>query len=70
MFYISQLNESDCGFASLKMLLANLYQERDYLFIKQDEEHGPYSYFDLIKIAQNYNVTLEGFKFKNKQTKQ
>ena len=68
MFYISQLNESDCGFASLKMLLANVYQERDYLFIKQDEERGPDSYFDLIKIAQNYNVTLEGFKFKNKQT--
>lgn len=68
MFYIAQLNESDCGFASLKMLLANLYEERDYLFIKQDEEHGPYSYFDLIKIARNYNVKLEGFKFKNKHT--
>lgn len=67
MFYISQLNESDCGFASLKILLANIYNDESYLFLKQDEDHGPYSYFELIRIAQNLGTTIEGFKLANKQ---
>lgn len=66
MFYISQLNESDCGFASLKMLLANIYNDESYLFLKQDEDHGPYSYFELIRIAQKFGTTIEGFKLNNK----
>ena len=58
MFYISQLNQSDCGFASLKMLLANVLKNEDYLYLKQDEEHGPYNYFELIQIASDYGCVL------------
>lgn len=67
MFYISQINESDCGLASLKMLLANVFDEESFLFLPQNEEHGPYSYFDLIGIAKKYNVELEGLKIKEKE---
>ena len=67
MFYISQLNQSDCGFASLKMLLANVLKNEDYLHLKQDEEHGPYNYFELIEIASDYGVCLVGVKAQDKE---
>ena len=62
MFYIKQIKNDDCGFASLKTLIANLYKKEDYLFIPQDESVGPYSYAQLIKIADKYGVKLEGMK--------
>ncbi len=62
MFYIKQIKNDDCGFASLKTLIANLYKKEDYLYIPQDESVGPYSYAQLIKIAAKYGVKLEGVK--------
>lgn len=62
MFYISQIKDDDCGFASLKMLLADIFKSEDYLYLKQDEEHGPYNYFELIDIAKEYGVVLSGVK--------
>ena len=62
MFYISQLNHDDCGFASLKTLLANLFKDEKYLYLHQDEEHGVYSYQQLIEIASKYGVNLSGVK--------
>ncbi len=62
MFYIKQIKNDDCGFASLKTLIANLYKKEDYLFIPQDESVGPYSYAQLIKIGAKYGVKLEGVK--------
>ena len=61
MFYVPQIQKDDCGIAALKMMLADVHQDRNYLFIPQDEEHGLYSYEDLSKIARRYNVELEGF---------
>lgn len=66
MFYISQINSSDCGFASLKMLLANVSKNEDYLYLKQDENHGPYNYFELIDIAKDYGFMLVGLKLVDK----
>ena len=60
MFYIHQIGEEDCGITSLKMLLANHFQKEDYLFIHEDENHGPYSFMDLINIAKEYGMTLSG----------
>ena len=65
MFYISQILSNDCGFACLKTLLANLFKKEDYLYIPQDEEHGPYNYLELIGIAKKYGVTLKGVQMED-----
>ena len=36
MYFIKQIDNHDCGFASLKMLLANIYKDKRYLYLKQD----------------------------------
>ena len=63
MFYIQQIGEQDCGITALKILLANLFKKEDYLFIREDENHGPYSFFELIDIAKKWGVTLSGVKY-------
>lgn len=65
MLYIKQLTIDDCGFASLKNLLANLFHDSTYLYLNQDEKHGPYSYKELIEISQNEGVILKGYRFNN-----
>ena len=60
MYYIPQTNNSNCGFACLKMLLAILHNDENYLYLSEDEKHGRYSYQDLLLIAQRYDVTLMG----------
>ena len=67
MFYIPQIREDDCGFAALKMLLANLYHDRNYLYLPQNERHGRYSYDDLQRIGFKYGLNLEGFKAIDKE---
>ena len=66
MYYIPQLNDCDCGFACLKMLLATVHQDENYLFLKQDENHGKYSYQELLLIAQRYEVTMMGATINDK----
>ena len=57
MFYfIPQIGQSDCGFACLKMLIAHLYDNQDALYLKQDENHGPYSFKELKDIGELYGV--------------
>ena len=52
--------------ACLKMLLAIVQKDEGYLFLNEDENHGPYSYKDLIVVAQRYDVTLLGAKYDDK----
>ena len=66
MYYIPQLSKSSCGMACLKMLLAIVQKDEGYLFLNEDENHGPYSYKDLIVVAQRYDVTLLGAKYDDK----
>ena len=66
MYYVPQIQKDDCGFACVKMLLANVNKDRNYLFLPQDEKHGPYSYQDLIEIAAPYGVNLSGYKSEDK----
>ena len=65
MFYIHQIGEFDCGITALKILLANLFQKEDYLYLQEDENHGPYSLFQLIDTAKEYGVTLSGVELDN-----
>lgn len=62
MNYIPQLTRSSCGMACLKMLLAIVHKDEGYLYLHEDENHGQYSYQDLIEVAQRYDVTLLGAK--------
>ena len=62
MFYLPQLTTNDCGVACLKMLLADLNKDRQYLFMPCDENHGSYSFKDLSILASRNGLNLEGFK--------
>ena len=66
MYYIPQVTKSGCGFACLKMLLAAAHRDERYLYLKEDENHGSYSYQELVALAQRYNVTLVGVKYDDK----
>ena len=67
MFYIPQIQKDDCGFACLKMVLAFLNNDKNYLFLPQDESHGYYSYSELIEIAEKYGLTFQAIKSTNKE---
>ena len=66
MYYIPQVTKSGCGFACLKMLLAMAHKDERYLYLKEDENHGTYSYQELVVLAQRYDVTLQGVQFPEK----
>ena len=66
MNYIPQLTKSSCGMACLKMLLAIVHKDEGYLYLNEDENHGQYSYQDLIEVAQHYDVTLHGARIEFK----
>ena len=66
MYYIPQVTKSGCGFTCLKMLLAIVRKDERYLYLKEDENHGPYNYQELVNYAQRYNVTLIGVKYEDK----
>ena len=66
MYYIPQVTKSGCGFACLKMLLAAAHKDERYLYLKEDENHGSYSYQELVALAQRYDVTLVGVKYDDK----
>ena len=48
------------------MLLATVHKDEKYLYLKEDEFHGSYSYQDLLELAQRYEVTLVGLKYDDK----
>ena len=63
MAYICyQGNDHDCGFAALKMLLADKAHNKSYLFIKKPKKKKDYTFYDLEKIARSYGFALSGFK--------
>ena len=66
MYYIPQVTKSGCGFTCLKMLLAIAHKDERYLYLKEDEDHGPYNYSELVNYAQRYDVTLIGVKYEDK----
>ena len=65
-YFIPQIDQSDCGFACLKMLIARLYEDERALYIKQNEGHGPYSMKELKDTANGYGITLQGIEVDDK----
>ena len=62
MYFIHQIQKDDCGFACLKMILATINKDKNYLYLPQDESHGPYSLEELGEIGQNYGLSFEAFR--------
>jgi len=62
MFYISQIDESDCGYATLRIALANLYHNKNALFLNFNQGKKMASYYDLVNCAKEYGLTLVPFK--------
>ena len=68
MFFIPQTQKDDCGFTCLKMMLANINKDQNYLFLPQDNDHGGYSYNDLVDIAKEYDLHLQAVRATEKET--
>ena len=65
-YFCYQANDSDCGFASLKMLLAIRSKERGCLNIQKKNKRTNYSFADLIAIAKDYGLSLAGYRYEKK----
>lgn len=57
--FIFQGNDHDCGFAALKMLLANLTRDKSYLHIPKPRKREKFNLEDLEKIALSYGLKIE-----------
>lgn len=66
-YFINQIKKKDCAFASLKILLANIYKRNDFLYIPQNKEDKSYSLKEIIEIASKYGIVLKGYKSKDKE---
>ena len=64
MYNFHQLKEKDCGFTCLKMLLATIFSDNRYRYLDRLETES-LSLASLVSIAAEYNVALQGFKFKS-----
>ena len=67
-YFIPQISQTDCGFACLKMLIAHLYEDERALFIKQDENHGPYNMLQIKEKGEEYGISLQGVEVTEKKT--
>ncbi|MFA7032291.1 MAG: cysteine peptidase family C39 domain-containing protein, partial [Bacilli bacterium] len=61
MYFIPQISQNDCGIACLKMLLADINQDSNYLYLPYRENNRPLSYQKIIHMAERYQLTLKGF---------
>lgn len=57
-----QGNDADCGFAALKMLMANRVKNKSYLYIPKPSKRREYTLHDLIKIASRYGFILFSYE--------
>ena len=65
-----QGNEHDCGFVSLKMLLASKTKNKSYLYIKKPAKRKYYTFTDLIRIAKQYGCNLSTYQMPKEDYKQ
>ncbi len=65
-YFCYQGNDHDCGFASLKMLLATINKNKSFLRLRNPFKNQSYSFSNLIDIALQYGVTMSGYKCVNK----
>lgn len=64
-YFCYQTGINDCGFASLKMLLANLYHNSHYLYLGRYHHKEQYSLFELEEIAKEHGLKLKSYRYEN-----
>ena len=67
MYYIPQITTNDCLFTAFKILLANVKKDEKYLYLQEDEKHGPYSLLEIIEKGKAFGVELFGFEADDKK---
>ena len=66
-YFIYQGNNNDCGFTSLKMLLASTHKNKHYLNLKKPEnKKGNFSIKDLIQIGKENGLILKAYQYEQK----
>ena len=65
-----QGNEHDCGFAALKMLLANTAKNKSYLYLRKPAKKKDYTLSDLIHIAKQNGFVLMSFEIPKEDIKE
>ena len=60
-YFIFQGNDHDCGFTSLKMLLANLKKDKSFLYLKKCIKKDGLSVAELCKEARMHGLLLESY---------
>ena len=67
MYFIPQISQNDCGVACLKMLLADINHDSNYLYLPYQENSRPLSYQKIIQMAEKYQLFLKGFVVAEKE---
>ena len=63
MFYIQQSDEHDCGFTCLKIMLANIHHDHNYLFLPSPfDTSKSVSFLSLMKEGEKYGVKLSALR--------
>lgn len=66
-YFTYQGNSGDCGFAAMKMLLAESHKNKDYLRLKKPiSKRRDYTIKDLIKIGEENGLITKAFKYERK----
>ncbi len=65
--FVLQTTSRECGWAVLKMILADLSHDEQYLTLPSTLQKGPLSFLDLVSMASPYGLTLEGYKVISKK---
>lgn len=60
-YYIKQIKKNDCGYTSIKMYLASLSKNKDFLFM-QDSKIENLSILEIIELLNKYNVETKAYK--------
>ena len=60
-YFIFQGNEHDCGFTSLKMLMANLCKDKSYLYIRKLKRKEAFTIDDICKEAGMHGLKLASY---------
>lgn len=65
-YFIKQISDKDCGITALKIMLANIYHRKDFLFYPEVDYTSGASLKDLVLIAKKEGVDLSVYRLVNK----
>lgn len=66
MKFISSVSNKDCLFQDLKMLLAHINKDKEYLFLPNPHLDKAFTFLEVVEIARSFDVNLVGFQCADK----